>query len=155
MKQHAGFTLLELLLVLVLVGIASVFAIASVDRLALRLDQRRWFDLTQQALYRLRNQALLGGAPVTALLDFDQGLLLAAGAADQPPLLALPEHFHFLPDTTGTQPPDGSRLALTFLPDGSAFEAAFRLSAPSNEQRRYRLLRVTGKIERTEVDAAR
>ena len=73
MNKISGFTLIELLLVLVLVGVGSGLAIVSVDKLAGRVDERRWLDRTQQELRRLRNRAVLGGLPIRAIVRFDEG----------------------------------------------------------------------------------
>lgn len=144
-----GFTLLELLLVLALIAIGSVFAIASVDRLAGRLDERRWADVTQQALTKLRNQAVLRGELVTASLDLDAGRVTQEQGDEVLQLLVLPPAYHFaMPPSTADTP---SALPLYFYPDGTMDEAIFDLVLPSDGRRRYHLQRFTGKIARSLV----
>lgn len=148
-----GFTLLELLLVLVLIAIGSVFAIASVDRLAGRLDERRWADVTQQTLTKLRNQAVLRGELVTANLDMDAGKILQDQGDEVVQLLVLPHAYHFaMPvGAAGAAVETVSQLPLYFYPDGTMDEAIFDLVLPSDGRRRYHLQRFTGKIARSLV----
>jgi general secretion pathway protein H len=150
--SDSGFTLLELLIVLALIAIASVFSIAAVDRLAGRVQERRWSDLTQQSLAKLRNKAVMGGTVVRAEVDFEDGQLVQGGSDAQDRLLVLPASFRFLPTTavaSGDASP--SKLALYFYPDGTMDEATFDLVLPSEGRRRFHLARFTGKIERTTV----
>lgn len=155
-RQHsgAGFTLLELLIVLALIAIASVFSVAAIDKLAGRLEQRRWSDLTQQSLTKLRNKAVMGGAVVMAVVDFDGGELLHVGSDSQRQLLVLPKAFQFVaPASAGTADEPVRTMPLYFYPDGTMDEAVFDLVLPSEGRRRFHLARFTGKIERTVVDA--
>jgi prepilin-type N-terminal cleavage/methylation domain-containing protein len=152
-KHSAGFTLLELLIVLALVGIGAVFAIASVDRLASRIDERRWSDLTQQALTKLRNKAVMSGVTVKAAVNFEGGELLQIGEAEPQKIMVLPTRFHFVPPSHGSWV-EGAQIRQTplyFYPDGTFDEATFDLLMPSEGRRRYRLARFSGKIERTNV----
>jgi len=150
--SSSGFTLLELLIVLALIAIASVFSIASVDRLAGRVQERRWSDLTQQSLAKLRNKAVMGGTVVSAEVDFEGGQLVRGAGEVQDRLLVLPASFRFLPATALTSGNTSTgKLALYFYPDGTMDEAMFDLVLPSEGRRRFHLARFTGKIERTTV----
>ncbi len=152
MHRHGrGFTLLELLIVLALIAIAVTLAIASVDQLAGRVAERRWSDLTQQTLTRLRNQAVMGGAVIKAVVDFKNGEI-ALVAEDARQVLTLPERYQFIP-VAGDAPvaPVNFTLPLYFFPDGTMEEAVFDLRLPTQGVRRYRLSRYTGKIEQTHV----
>ena len=122
-----GFTLLELLVVLVLIALAVSLAVASVDRIAGRMNERRWADQTLHALMKLRNQAMVQRKPVTVPL------------AD---LLALPPEFR-LDKVSETSNAD----TLYFYPDGTMDEAQFDLVMPREGRRRYRLKRFTGQID--------
>lgn len=152
-KHSAGFTLLELLIVLVLVGLGSAFAIASVDRLASRIDERRWADLTQRSLTKLRNKAVMSGMTINAIINFDGGELLQVGAGETEKIMALPKRFHFIPPNLESWIDDVPirQMSLYFYPDGTFDDAVFDLLMPSEGRRRYRLARFTGKIERTNV----
>ncbi len=154
-RSGAGFTLLELLIVLVLIGVASAFSVAAVDRLAGRLEERRWADLTQQALAKLRNKAVMGGVVVRGLVDFDRGELLHLVGDGSDLLLTLPEKFRFSPSSLpGPQTQPVARLPLYFYPDGTMDDAIFELALPSAGRRRFQLTRFTGRIERTNVHAS-
>ncbi len=153
--SSSGFTLLELLIVLALIAIASVFSIASVDRLAGRVQERRWSDLTQQSLAKLRNKAVMGGVVVSAAVDFEGGQMVQGAGEAQDRLLVLPASFRYLPATVaayGNASP--SKLLLYFYPDGTMDEAMFDLMLPTEGRRRFHLARFTGKIERTTVQDA-
>lgn len=154
MKNAAGFTLLELLLVLVLVGIGTGLAMVSVDQLAGRAEERRWLDRTQQELRRLRNKAVLGGAPVEATLYFGSGRITTAAGN----VLVLPERYQFIAEAgTATSRPrtaalsDDESLGLMFYPDGTMQEAAFLLKTPTGVQQQFHMARISGRIERKNV----
>ena len=122
-----GFTLLELLVVLVLIALAVSLAVASVDRIAGRMNERRWADQTLHALMKLRNQAMVQRKPVTVPLSG---------------LLVLPPEFR-LDKVSETS---GSTDTLYFYPDGTMDEAQFDLVMPREGRRRYTLRRFTGRI---------
>jgi prepilin-type N-terminal cleavage/methylation domain-containing protein len=151
-KVSAGFTLLELLLVLVLVGIGTGLAMVSVDQLAGRAEERRWLDRTQQELKRLRNRAVLGGAPVEATVHFASGRIATATGN----VLELPERYRFItsaerrPGSTAARSEDEA-LQLRFYPDGTMQEAAFLVRTPTGVQQQFHMARISGRIERHDV----
>lgn len=149
-RALAGFTLLELLLVLVLVGIGTGLAIASVDRLSSRMQERQWLDRTQQQLKRLRNKAVLGGQPITGVLDFDKGTLAGPGMAP----LALPPGYQWR-SVPAAETQEGEVLELRFLPDGTLRrDAAFALLTPSGQRQEFHLNALSGRIERQQIATA-
>lgn len=156
MRRAAGFTLLELMLVLVLIGIGTSLAVISADRWAGRAQEQRWTDRTHQELRRLRNKAVLSGRPVQAVLDFKAASLSSQGTL----LLQLPERFALRPDPAGTaalqapSQPD-ERLELMFYPDGAVRQARFALVLPSGRQQVFSLARISGRIERVPIAASR
>ncbi len=152
-RAAAGFTLLELLLVLVLVGIGTGLAIASVDRLSVRMQERQWLDRTQQQLQRLRNKAVLGGRPVAAVLDFGAGTLASPAA----PTLQLPRGYQWSTAAPAGRAPGAAgseTLKLLFLPDGTMRQAAFVMQTPSGQRAQFRLQAISGRIERLPLAAA-
>jgi general secretion pathway protein H len=159
MRVSRGFTLLELLLVLVLIGIGTALGVTSVDRLAGRMQEQRVKDQLQQELRRLRNQAVLGRHSVDAALDLDQGRLLGAATRPGQPrrvLLELPGGYHLAAAPIGTPPvrasngpgSSGGFIALRFHPDGSMDDARFTLTTPSGSEELFRMTKLTGRIER-------
>lgn len=168
MRVSRGFTLLELLLVLVLIGIGTALGVTSVDRLAGRAQEQRVKDQLQQELRRLRNQAVLGRRSVEAAIDLDQGRLLGAAARQgqaQRILLELPEGYHLSAAPSGG-PSLGSgatvsrrgntarSIALRFHPDGSMDDARFTLTTPSGSEELFRMTKLTGRIERLPLAGA-
>lgn len=150
-----GFTLLELLLVLVLIGIGTGLAIVSVDQMALRANERHWIDRTQLELKRLRNKAVLGGATVQALVDFQRGTIVQQVAAkEQRPVLQLPPRYQFRPASSVSSDVAASSLALVFYPDGSLSEARFLIRTPTGMQQIFHLAKISGRIERQDWVAA-
>ena len=150
MNKATGFTLLELLLVLVLIGIGTSLAIVSVDRLAERVQEKRWVDRTQQVLHRLRNKAVLGGTPVQAFVRFAEGTLSSRGQT----LLQLPKGFQW--QTAAPDAPHGIEnvLPLVFFPDGTMQDARFILETPSGLRQEFHLERISGRIERLDLAPA-
>lgn len=150
MNKISGFTLIELLLVLVLVGVGSGLAIVSVDKLAGRVDERRWLDRTQQELRRLRNRAVLGGLPISAIVRFDEGTISTSSA----PPLKLPDGYRlYAPEERQSPGISGpaKQVGLLFFPDGTMQEAHFGVITPSAMREEFYLERVTGRIERRNV----
>lgn len=149
MNRVRGFTLIELLLVLTLIGIGSAIAIASVDRLASRSDERRWQDRTFQELKRLRNKAVLGGSTVNALLHLESGRISTSSSI----LLQLPDQYRFeIPPTLkATTTSDEKTLPLAFYSDGTMQEATFILVVPSGLQQQFHLEKISGRIERIQL----
>lgn len=152
-KQSTGFTLLELLIVLMLIGIVTSFTVSSVDRLSTRLDERRWADTTFSSLAKLRNKAILSGSVVVAIIHFDAGELRLPSASGAEVLIALPQKFRFVSTDVAARDEVKTvdRMPLYFYPDGTMDEASFDLSMPSEGNVQFRLARFTGRISRSNV----
>ncbi len=144
-RPASGFTLLELLLVLVLIGIGTGLAIVSVDKMALRANEKHWIDRTQLDLKRLRNKAVLGAGTVQALVDFKHhSIVQQLGAKEQRMVLELPPGYQFRPASDERM----AALPLVFYPDGSLSEARFLIRTPSGMQQIFHLAKISGRIER-------
>lgn len=160
MLRTEGFTLFELLIVLVLIGLAGSLVVSSVDRVAVRSEETRWVDRTQQELLRLRNRAVFSGLPIHAEVDFVGGEIRLAGTAPQV-LLRLPPRYAFAPVvpelTPGAVPVTPPEVAVViFHPDGTATDLHFALLLPDSDEQRFRVTGATGRIERIErADALR
>lgn len=147
--KASGFTLLELLLVLVLIGIGTGMAFMSTDRLAARAADRRLGDQTQHGLRQLRNKAILTATPVRGKLDFEHGTLSFSGRT----IVSLPSQAKYRPTTDAAVSSSRSDavLELTFFPDGTTNNAQFLLVAPSGAQELFRLEGISGRIGRNKV----
>jgi prepilin-type N-terminal cleavage/methylation domain-containing protein len=160
MRRADGFTLFELLIVLVLIGLAGSLAVSSVDRIAGRSEETRWVDRTQQELLRLRNRAVFAGLSIQAEVDFIGGEIRLAGTAPQV-LVLLPSRYAFAP-VMPELPPGAAPVAppdvavVVFNPDGTATDLHFALLLPNSYEQRFRVTGATGRIERIErTDAPR
>lgn len=138
-RRQAGFTLLEMLLVLLLLGVATALVAPrlSLGRAALDADART----LAMALADAREEAVLTGQPVTLALN-----------------LANPGwNGGNLPATSALQVEgDGELMAdgiarIRFLPDGSASGAAIRLTGRGGGERSLRVDWLTGRV-RHETD---
>ncbi|GAB3356393.1 MULTISPECIES: prepilin-type N-terminal cleavage/methylation domain-containing protein [Giesbergeria] len=149
--RSSGFTLIELLLVLVLIGIGTGLAIVSVDKMALRANEKHWLDRTQLDLKRLRNKAVLGGGTVQALVDFKHhAIVLQLAAQERRPVLELPPGYQFRPASDEVM----AAMPLVFYPDGSLSEARFLIRTPTGMQQIFHLAKISGRIERQDWVAA-
>ena len=153
--MQAGFTLLELILVLFIVGLGSLLAVASLDRIAVGAGERQWSDRTWQSLKRLRQHAVTQGEIVQATLDVEGGTLIAVvGSTAVDVRLDLPEGFRFAPGSDAAQEAPSGPIALRFYPDGSAQSQRFALHMPSGASQLFAISGLSGRIWRGEFDAA-
>lgn len=149
-SRQRGFTLLELLVVLVVIGLGSALGISAVDRLAGRTEESRWYDRTVQEVHRLRQQAVLGQRLIQAELSFSRGELLRVDLAPPKVLVALPAKYSFEPVPGVAGLPDSlpqDRVSLLFFPDGSLSDTRFALVGPQGQALQIHLAGLSGKIE--------
>lgn len=147
-----GFTLLELLLVLVLIGIGTSVAIISTNSLTGRASEKQWSDRTQHVLRGLRNKAVLSARPVLAEINFQTGSISSGDKA----LLVLPIQFQYR-SAGVTNSGAGSTTAssqIEFYPDGTMTSAQFLLISPGGTQEAFSLEAVSGRIRRSKIETA-
>lgn len=153
-----GFTLLELLIVLVLIGVGSTLAITSLGQFAGRSEARSGFERTYHELQRLRAQAIHRGVVVHARIDLDRRQLGVSEGGAWVARYELPTALHFvLPASQDRQgrpreEVDRGELPLFFFPDGSASDARFVVRARHAggfEDQQFRIVGLSGKITRT------
>lgn len=152
-SAQRGFTLLELVIVLAVIGFASLLAVASLDRMASSAAERNWSDRTLHELRRMRLLAASRGDVIQGVLDRRQAILtwtdLAAGETGR---LELPENFAWAWGEGGfAQAPSSTEdptLVLRFYPDGSAIGREFRLLLPSGRSHVFHVNGVSGRIWR-------
>lgn len=150
-----GFTLLELLIVLALIGIASGFAVASVDRLALKMEERKWQDKTRQTLIALRNRASKTGAVVTAVIAVDPAEIRQLEGAESVAVLKLPVGFKYelIKPLVTTQADLKLKAEMYFFADGAMDGPAFNLVSPQGRRYEFKLTKYTGQVRGRLSDA--
>ena len=137
----AGFTLLELLFVLVIVGLGGMLAVDNAARLATRGGETSLVDTVVREFKHARVKAILSGMPKQLELSYEAGTLTST-EPNRPPV-QLPARYAFEPPA-GTTPP--SAQSITFFPDGSATQAVFRLNTPSDGGYEIRINGLTGHV---------
>ena len=147
-RVSIGFTLLELLIVLALIGIASGFAVASVDKLAIKMDERRWEDRTRQALVSLRNKAMRTGVTQAAEVVVDAAEIRQFNAEQTVVLLKLPANFRYEVASTpnSTIANAGPKATLYFFADGAMDGQAFDLISSQGRRFEFKLTKHTGQV---------
>lgn len=143
--RERGFTLLELLIVLVVAGLGMWMAVVSIDKLSTQSEEKRWPNKTLQALVQLRNKALLGNDTVQAVVRFDQGAVNLIDGGVEKTVLTLPQGYAFR--AMAPTPTDVDRLSLVFYTDGTMDDAAFTLTGPGQPEQWFRLSGLAGKID--------
>ena len=145
--KDLGFTLLELLIVLALIGIALGFSVASIDKLAVRIDERRSEDRTRQVLSGLRNRAVRTGVTIKALVVFNPAEIQQLEGKDSVSLLKLPDGFRYVSGSAqGSEGSQEKSVDLHFFADGAIDGLGFDLLSPQGKRYGYVLPRHTGQI---------
>lgn len=117
-----GFTLLELLLVLVLLGIALVAASVNISR-GLQPQARQEVAALLAALHSVRSQAISQGQPLTLTVDPDTRQWSAPGQGSHRLSAGLMIELH---SAAQSSLPQGT---YTFYPDGSASGGYIQLTS--------------------------
>ncbi|MDK2122873.1 prepilin-type N-terminal cleavage/methylation domain-containing protein [Parachitinimonas caeni] len=138
-----GFTLLEMLLVVFLVGLASALVGPSIFKLIQGNDLREVQDQLEYRLSRLHNQAILQNRSQIATLDLEQKQW-----HDDLGDWQLPDNWKF--DVEGLLNP---AIQMEFFPDGSARPVSFELSDEAGRHTRVTVKALTGQIKVELVDA--
>jgi prepilin-type N-terminal cleavage/methylation domain-containing protein len=147
-RSISGFTLLELLIVLALIGIASGLVVASVDKLSSRIDERRWEDRTRHILLALRAQAMSSGQTVSAVVSVSPSEIRQMGNGDRAMSMKLPSNFSFelSGNVRSAMPLSSTSFTLYFFPDGAMDGLSFDLISPSGMRHRFKLAKHTGRV---------
>jgi general secretion pathway protein H len=141
-SDSRGFSLLELTLVLVLLGLSSLIVLPNIES-GLRDREVRGSALALAAVARdLRSRAVDRGVPQRLVLDLrDNSYAVARERAVQ-----LPANVIFT-QVRGGEGDMGERRTFVFFPNGSSAGGMIVLSDPSAGSYAIRLHPLTGKIE--------
>jgi general secretion pathway protein H len=140
--RQRGFTLLEILVVMALLGVAMLVATGGAEPLVRAARERGWGDRLQAELVRTRGFARASGTiGVVDFLPDERRIQFSRGP--QTGALALPEGVRL---ETGAGDLDQAQ-SLLFFPDGSASELEVIFAAGSGRATRLRVAGVSGKIE--------
>jgi prepilin-type N-terminal cleavage/methylation domain-containing protein len=148
-SDNPGFSLLEMILVLVVLGISSLVVIPNVNR-GMRAQTLRRTALELAAVARdLRSRALYEGIPQQLVLHADENRYLVARHRE----VHLPSNVRIAEIEGGEALDSGSRRFL-FFPNGSALPGRVRLSlGESSPGYSIHFEPLTGRVEVLKADA--
>jgi prepilin-type N-terminal cleavage/methylation domain-containing protein len=143
-----GFTLLELLVVMALLGIATLLATGGAEPLLRAARERGWIDRLQAELIRTRSHARTSGrVAIVSFVPEQDEIHFVAGSRTR--LLSLPDGFHFggAADAAAGGSEQAQTKTLVFFPDGTASDLELIVTGSAGRTTRLRVVGVTGKIE--------
>ncbi len=118
----AGFTLVELMVVLILVGLLSSMVAVSVSSGLLKSKERRFVEDFTAYMKRARNSAIGSGRAVNFIIDGEKRKFGIEGR----PLLDIPKEIEI--SAEGVVELRNGLFAVTFYPDGSSSGGQIDLS---------------------------
>jgi general secretion pathway protein H len=137
-----GFTLIELMLVLMLMGIASVMVLPNIEKGMQDREVRRSALGLAAAARNLRSRAIDEGMPQLLVLDIGQNNYRAARSAE----VHLPADVKFAA-VVGGEIVDGEARQFVFFPNGSSHGGSIALLGGHGISYAIRLEPLTGKIQ--------
>ena len=137
-----GFTLIELMLVLMLMGIASVIVMPNIEKGMQDREVRRSALGLAAAARNLRSRAIDEGMPQLLVLDIEQNNYRAARGAE----VHLPADVKFSA-VVGGEIVDREARQFVFFPNGSSHGGSIALSGGRGVSYSIRLEPLTGKIQ--------
>lgn len=137
-----GFTLIELMLVLMLMGIASVIVMPNIEKGMQDREVRRSALGLAAAARNLRSRAIDEGMPQLLVLDLDQNNYRAARGAE----VHLPADVKFAA-VVGGEILDREARQFIFFPNGSSHGGSIAISGGRGVSYSIRLEALTGKIQ--------
>lgn len=143
-KDNRGFTLIELVLVLLLIGVSMIIVLPNIDK-GLQDREVRVTALGLAAAARdLRSRALFDGVPQELLLNVPQNSYLAAQSAE----VRLPPEVKFIA-VEGGEVVDRDIRKFYFFPNGSTLGGEILIGGEKSASYLVRLEALTGKVEVT------
>lgn len=141
-KDNRGFTLLELMLVLLLLGVSMAIVLPNIDK-GLNDREVRVSALSLAAVARdLRSRALFDGVPQELAVNLPQNSYLVAQSRE----VHLPPDVKFV-SIDGGQTMDRDVKKFYFFPNGSSLGGTIVLSGEKSVSYLVRLEALTGKVE--------
>ena len=141
-KDNFGFSLLELMLVLLLIGVSMVIVLPNIDK-GLNDREVRVSALGLAAVARdLRSRALFDGVPQELVLNLPQNSYLVAQSRE----VQLPQDVKFV-SVDGGQTVDRDIRRFYFFPNGSSLGGEIVLAGEKSVSYLIRLEALTGKVE--------
>jgi len=141
-QSARGFTLLELLVVMALLGVAMLVAMGAVEPLVRAVRERGWVDRLQAELVRTRNFSRASGTvAMVSFLPEEGAIRFARGS--QTSQLALPSGFRLETEASD----EGRVWTLLFFPDGSASDVDIIFTGGAGSSTRLKVAGVSGRIE--------
>ena len=141
-KDNFGFSLLELMLVLLLIGVSMVIVLPNIDK-GLNDREVRVSALGLAAVARdLRSRALFDGVPQELVLNLPQNSYLVAQSRE----VQLPQDVKFV-SVDGGQTVDRDIRRFYFFPNGSSLGGEIVLAGEKSVSYLVRLEALTGKVE--------
>lgn len=141
-KDNRAFTLIELVLVLLLIGVSAVIVLSNIDK-ALADREVRVAALGLAATVRdLRSRALFDGVPQELSLNVAQNSYLAARSEE----VRLPSEVKFV-SVEGGEAVDRDTKKFYFFPNGSTLGGEIVVGGEKGSSYRVRLEGLTGKVE--------
>src|SRR3972149_6732050 len=150
-----GFTLLELLVVMALLGVAPLLAPGGAEPLVRAARERGWIDRLHAELVRTRSYARASGAvAIVSFVPEQEEIRFVTGSRTR--LLALPHGSRFgsgFETATGADE-QAQTQTLVFFPDGTASDLELIVIGSAGRATRFRGPGVTGKNELTPLGPA-
>jgi general secretion pathway protein H len=141
-KDNRAFTLIELVLVLLLIGVSMVIVLPNIDK-GLQDREVRVTALGLAALARdLRSRALFDGIPQELWLNVPQNSYFAAPS----PEVRLPPEVRFIA-IDGGETVDRDIKKFYFFPNGSTLGGEILIGGETSASYRVRLEALTGKVQ--------
>ena len=141
-KDNRGFTLLELMLVLLLLGVSMAIVLPNIDK-GLNDREVRVSALSLAAVARdLRSRALFDGVPQELAVNLPQNSYLVAQSRE----VHLPPDVKFV-SIDGGQTMDRDVKKFYFFPNGSSLGGTIVLSGEKSVSYLVRLEALTGRVE--------
>ncbi len=135
-----GFTLLELLVVLVIIGLASTLVFVSTTGSLFRSRESRFVEEFQSYLVRAKAAALGGGRMVEFLIDGEERRFGLDGRGWRP----IPKTMQI--EAEGLLDEGNSTYGLVFYPDGSSSGGAIDLVWDDGRRDQFQVTRLLGRI---------